>query len=131
MAQVTIYGSSDDLIEVEGDFGDEYLAYDCWKYLHFDDGTVIKGGYALVPGKGWQFEVVKPGTAIVAELEPVFDDGDHYTDRLQLTGDITCVACFESQDGPTESEILQFFDDLDPRDYDLEKLTAAHRQLTA
>lgn len=50
MKTVTIYGASDDLIEVEGDLlieveGDlqeEFTAYEEWKYLHFDDGTVVK-----------------------------------------------------------------------------------------
>jgi hypothetical protein len=129
MAKVLIYGASDDLIEVEGDITDEFGAYDKWKYVHFDDGTVVKAGYALVPDKGWSIEVVKLGDGAATEvLEPTMDDGQHYTDRLSLTGNFTSCQCYSSPEGPTREEMIEALADMDWRclkDADLRPVFAA------
>lgn len=110
MAKVLIHGASDDLIEVddiEGHAGDEFSAYDCWKYVHFDDGTVVKAGYDQVPDKGWVFEVVKLGEgATVNVLEPEMEDGRHYSDQLQLEGNFTTSHCYGMADGPAHEELM-------------------------
>lgn len=122
MKTVLIYGRSDDLIEVEGNFCDEFSAYCCWAYLHFGDGTVVKVGYDQVPDKGWHIEIVTAGTA-TAEFEPAeFEDGSHYTDRLRLTGDgVQRCECWETKDGPSLEDVEKWLESLDISACSLEK----------
>lgn len=128
MGTVTIYGASDDLIEVDGAIREEFSAYGEWRYLHFDDGTVIRGGYGLVPNRGWHFEVVRRGTAAIEVLEPICDNGGHYTDQMRLTG-VASVECWSGPDGPTRADLVAFFENLDARDYTDAALLAAYRAL--
>lgn len=130
--KVLIYGYSDDLIEVEGDFGDEFPAYNCWKYLHFNDGTIVKVGYAMEPGKGWHIEIEKMGTSATPKfLIPKMDGDEHYSDHLELEGDdLTSVECWGSFDGPTADDMLTFWEDFDSRDYKTAVLIKAYRVLT-
>jgi len=122
MKSVEIYGRSDDLIEVDGDGGDEFGAYSGWWYLHFSDGTVVKMGYDQVPDKGWHIEIVTAGTATSTVLVPEFDGDDHYTDRLRLDGDdLGQVDCWQTEDGPSGGDIENWFDNLTLTDYPIEK----------
>lgn len=86
---VTVYGASDDLIEVEGDVEEEYNVYDGVKRLTFSDGTVLSIEYA---GKGvWRIEPVLPGNASLNIVKAPEDDEDNYSDRATLDGDIRWV----------------------------------------
>jgi len=129
MPSVLIYGQSDDLIEVDGEFEDEFDAYGCWRYLHFADGTVVRCGYDLVDEKGWDVSVVKSGTAIAEELEPELDDDEHYTDRLRLTGDILPVRCWSDPDGPTETDVEEWCERVDLTEFTSEQLLQVMRVL--
>ncbi|GAG46211.1 unnamed protein product [marine sediment metagenome] len=62
-------------------------------------------------------------------MPPQYDSGYHYTDRLQLTGDISSVECWRSMEGPTVGDLEQFFEHFEVGDYRLDKLTAAYRAL--
>jgi len=128
---VTITGHSDDCIEVEGAIREEFYALDEWAYLHFNGGTIVKVGYALVPEKGWHVEVVRLGGGVTAkQLEPILEDGDHYRDRLKLTGGGLCsVKCWGSEDGPTGGDMEAFWDGFDQRDYSDKQLVAAYHAL--
>ncbi len=132
---VIVYGASDDLIELEGDIRDEFSALECWRYLHFSEGTIVKIGCDLMPGKCWHVEVVRKGAAEATVLEPKFDDGGHYTDRLQLDFPTDLpkpsVECWVTMDGPDDSDMENFWDDFDSRDYSLDKLVTAYRALRA
>lgn len=80
-----IYGSSDDLIEFEGDFVGEVGAYETDKAEHgvlvvVSDGTILevkygKGGEAI-----WEVKVIKQGS-LFKSIDPCTDeDADPYSD---------------------------------------------------
>ncbi len=130
---ITICGASDDIIEIDGDFSEEFNAYHCWKYVHFNDGTIVKGGYSQVPDKGWVFEVVQLGEETryqwldpkLERLDPKLDDVIHFSDRLQLCGQIFAAACWKNVDGPSDDEIEEHFEDLSSYGYTAAKLREA------
>lgn len=61
-----IYGTSDDLIEFEGDIYDEIGAYMAQgKGLLLSDGTVLECSYPKAPGLGvWGFNVLHAGSLL-------------------------------------------------------------------
>jgi hypothetical protein len=130
-----IYGRSDDLIEVEGDVRNEFVSYEVMQYLHvFGAGqlTVVKIGYDVVPDKGWHIEVVSTSLrdgACVCE-NPDMDDGEHYSDRLVINDQVTCVECWGSANGPTRNDMDFWFSSFEARHYPLARLVAAYRALT-
>ena len=128
MAKVTIYGHSDDCIEVEGDVREEFDAYEGYRWLHFNDGTIVNIGYDQMPDKGWDISVVKLGAGTKANvLEPEMQDGDHYTDRLELVGKIKSVKCRRNGGGTlTDGELEDFFENFSWRDYTVKQLVAAY-----
>ena len=84
---VTLYGTSDDLIEIEGDIREEFGVYgDDENYVGFSDGTVARIAYN--DDGCWEIRVVVTG-ASAHEHTPHDNDETTYTDRLTLTGDIT------------------------------------------
>lgn len=90
---ITIYGASDDLIEIEGEIREEFDSYQgCadnhGQHLACSDGTLLS---VLYDQDGcWRFHRVTAGSADFAKTEGD-PDGD-YTDRVTLTGDIRWVA---------------------------------------
>lgn len=90
MSTVTIYGESDDLIELDGDLYEEISpGYEAdTTVLSFSDGTVLTISY--VSGF-WRINTIVKGTATLEKVEGT-DDEDDYSDRVTLTGDIQwCV----------------------------------------
>jgi hypothetical protein len=84
--RVTIYGASDDLIEIEGDLREEFNAdSDELNYLSFGDGTVLGIEY----GKGgfWRINRLVTGHAAFEKREGADADSD-YSDRVTLDGDL-------------------------------------------
>ena len=85
---VTVYGASDDLIEVEGDINEEFNPRSdddgALSYLAFSDGTVLSVEY----GKGgiWRVNRVVTGSATYWKVDGTDTDGD-YTDGVTLGGD--------------------------------------------
>jgi hypothetical protein len=132
MNKVKIFGRSDDLIEVEGTFEDEFNPpWLNWGYLHFDEGTIVKAGYDLVEGKGWHIEVVKHGAAVAKMLDPELDDGDHYTDVLELSCEsgLTSAKCWGTPEGPSDDDIEDFFGRFHASEYCAETLREVMRIL--
>lgn len=90
--KLTIYGASDDLIEIEGDLREEfYLISDHEpSYLSFSDGTCLSVNY---DNEGiWRFNIKFKGTAEVEKIECVEEnDDDGYSDIIHITGDIKYV----------------------------------------
>lgn len=88
---ITIFGASDDLIEVEGDISEEFnLANDespC--YLAFSDGTVLK----IVYGKDgiWTIRKIAHGTTIATLIQCTGEDDSIYSDTMTLDGNIKWV----------------------------------------
>lgn len=91
MATVEISGSSDDLIEVEGDILEEFSACDEAKYLAFSDGTVLKIEYTN--GGLWRIVRFREGTSKYEKYFEATDPDDDYSDRVRLEGDIAWVVC--------------------------------------
>ena len=81
-ATVTVYGHSDDLVEIEGDLDKEFnlnSGNEC--ALIFDDGTVVKLTYT----GAWIIDVLAQGPGLTFEkVENDGVDSDNYTDRVTL-----------------------------------------------
>ena len=89
---VTIYGSSDDLIELEGGISEEFTyplnhGSDCdGVLLAFGDGTLLRMIYD--EDGVWRITVLIKGTASLSKTEGEVGADDNYTDRLTLVGDL-------------------------------------------
>lgn len=84
MHSVTIYGASDDLVEVEGDVREEFSAYeDGYRFLAFGDGSLVRLNYT---DEGcWEVRVEVLGAGTAQSLDTHDGDTTTYTDRLTLT----------------------------------------------
>jgi len=86
---LTIYGSSDDLIEIEGDVKEEFGHYwagnqegpDYHLYLAVSDGTLLRIRYD--EDGVWRFTLVSAGASTISKDEGTPDSG---TDRVHLNG---------------------------------------------
>ena len=86
--KVRVYGSSDDLVEVEGDLSEEF---DGDKVnLIFGDGTQLLVWYG---NDGcWHITRAKEGTATYTKVFTATDsNSDSYSDRVELEGDLISV----------------------------------------
>lgn len=94
---ITVYGSSDDLIEVEGDIREEFAALDGYTeeddeggLLAFSDGTVLRVGFS--PAGIWRITpVVLPKPEALTVALAVEGDDDNYSDRATLDADVSWV----------------------------------------
>lgn len=90
---IVVYGSSDDIISIDGDFEEEFYCYHAEEdetdptYLAFSDGTLLTVHYDTTGI--WRFGLVKEGTSDFTKEEGM-DDSFH-SDRITLDGDITWV----------------------------------------
>lgn len=92
MAQVTIYGASDDLIEVDGDLSEEFsLPGDDKAILAFGDGSVLAVNYDEFGV--WRIHRILTGSALYEHDEDPGNDESRYSDRVTLTGDLRWVLC--------------------------------------
>jgi len=109
MQTVTVYGASDDLIEIEGDIRDEISAdSDMPCKLAFSDGTVLNVVYD--EDGCWRVTRIAAGTAAMQKIEAEGSDTDNYSDRVTLNGDIKwvvagyCITKVEPTSGVAEME---------------------------
>lgn len=92
---VTVYGSSDDLIEVEGDLTGEFYTLQRigddgnGSLLAFSDGTVLRIAYG--DGGVWRITPVQVRNGDVEIVQCPEGDEDNYSDRATLLGDIKWV----------------------------------------
>lgn len=87
MSTITVYGASDDLIEVDGDIHEEFGAYESGitrRVLAVSDGTLLQITYGEHDAC-WRIAPLRHGTAKYKKTEGT-EDGD-YTDRVTLAGD--------------------------------------------
>lgn len=92
---VTIYGASDDLIEVEGDLREEFVHYSNDAepaYLAFSDGTLLSVVYGGGKEAFWRIAPIRYGAAKYT-LHQATDEDKDYSDRVTLDGDIQWVVC--------------------------------------
>lgn len=77
-----IYGTSDDLIEFEGDIYDEIGAYEAQdKGILLSDGTVLECSYSKTPDLGvWGFKLIRAGSLFDRIEECNDEDAEVYSD---------------------------------------------------
>lgn len=89
---VTVYGASDDLIEVEGDIREELpWDYSGPAYLGLSNGVVLRIQYGHVSGV-WRIAPVA-GADLVQVTQCPENDEDNYSDKATVTGDVAWVVC--------------------------------------
>lgn len=86
---IIISGASDDLIEIDGDFKEEYYYNENGNYLIFSDGSVIEVNYTN--GGIWRLERIIEGSAEFKRKKAVSADSDEYSDIVTLIGQISWV----------------------------------------
>lgn len=119
---VTIYGASDDLVEVCGDVPgcDEYGSFDSDKYVEFSTGDVVHVAY---DGTWTTTHHVVSGKLKVNihQCDHSDDNDGDYTDQMELTGNIKWVRAwdrwpYESDD--IRDKVEQTLSNLEMRDLD-------------
>jgi hypothetical protein len=91
-ATTTIYGASDDLIEVEGLVTEEFSYHereDEPSFIAFSDGTVVRIEYT--DAGVWRIAPVRRGRGTLHIEQAPEDDEKNYTDRATLIGDVEWV----------------------------------------
>lgn len=87
---ITVYGASDDLIEIDGDLNEEFPhrnAEDA--ILGFSDGTLLRIGYT--PNGVWRISPIVRGSADLTIEQAPEDDESNYSDRATLSGAVWVV----------------------------------------
>lgn len=92
---IKVRGTSDDLIELEGDIREEFYADEDGNYLAFSNGVALRIHYTT---EGvWRITKVREGSAGAtiqyAEDFEGFDDGDSYSDVAEVIGNVKWVIC--------------------------------------
>jgi hypothetical protein len=85
----TVYGASDDLIEIEGGIYEEFTYRDdegTGELVAFGDGTVLRVTYTH--DGVWRIAPVARGTATLSIVQAPEGDEHNYSDRATLTGDL-------------------------------------------
>jgi hypothetical protein len=86
---ITVYGASDDLIEVEGDITEEFDIDGGGPLLAFSDGTVLQIEWTRVGI--WRITPLIKGTGVLTITQAPLDDDRDRTDRAVLDADIRWV----------------------------------------
>jgi len=88
--KITIYGESDDLIEIEGDITEEFDACEDNTYIGCSDGTLLSIVY---DSDGfWRINVLVYGACKFSKTQATDEDRD-YSDKVTLEGDIKWLTC--------------------------------------
>jgi hypothetical protein len=93
MAQLIIYGTSDDLIEVEGAIDEEFPAPqqgdETGGYVAISDGTLLSITYTNVGF--WKISVISLGGQTALIMAKATDLDNDYSDKVILNGDFSWV----------------------------------------
>lgn len=97
---VTIYGASDDLIEIEGDITDEYPASENGDAIHLSNGFVFSivydnDGFWRISALSWPDDVTWTHHAAT-------DIDDDYSDVVTVDGHVTDVVITPIPDRPSQ-----------------------------
>ena len=86
---IWVSGSSDDLVEIEGDWEDEIGCYGGVVEIGFDDGTQLEMKYS---DQGtWKAKVLKKGKAD-SKIEKLVENDDYYSDLFTIdTGGVVSL----------------------------------------
>ncbi len=97
--KITIYGASDDLIEVEGDIEEEFTApkeatdeKHQGAFIAVSDGSLFRITYGARGEGTWRITPVVKGSARYTKIEASSEDSREYSDRVTLEGDIRWVS---------------------------------------
>lgn len=115
MNTVTIYGSSDDLIEVEGDISEEF-GHDNG-FLFFDDGTIVQVEYNN--GGVWRINIIEGPAKIKSHQQPC--GPEEYSEKMTLEGEFKTVDCFRNNP-PDRDDFSERLDDFTPSDFSCDQL---------
>lgn len=88
---VTVYGASDDLVEIEGDIREEFgfpWPDDASVFLGFSNGVVLR----VTRPNVWRIAPVA-GADLVQVVQCPEDDEDNYSDRATVSGRVAWVVC--------------------------------------
>lgn len=90
---ITVYGHSDDLIEVEGAISEEFTYTDpdepgIGDLLAFSDGTILRIEYTVAGT--WRITPVVHGSAELS-IQQTSESSDGYSDVATLVGDVRWV----------------------------------------
>jgi hypothetical protein len=91
---ITVYGASDDLIEVDGDIREEFpwqapgYGQPSGDFLAFSDGTVLRIAFDPDSSGNWRITPLAHGAAKLTITQTADEES---TDRADLDGDITWV----------------------------------------
>lgn len=100
---LTVYGASDDLVELDGDFSEEISAIDSTTLLAFGDGTLLEVKYAI---EGvWRIRRVFAGSAEYNHDEDPGNDENRYS-RVTLKGDLRWCLASVVDDGDSADAVL-------------------------
>ena len=86
---ITVYGASDDLIEVEGDIREEFDIDGGGELFAFSDGTIIQVEWTKVGV--WRITSMVKGSGELTIVQAPVDDDRDRTDRATLHADIRWV----------------------------------------
>ena len=86
----TIYGASDDLIEIEGDISEEFAAYDLDEdaVIGASNGVLLRVRYD--DDGVWRLAPIRGADRVTITVAPV-DDDDNYSDRVVITDPVEWV----------------------------------------
>ena len=85
---IKVYGCSDDLVEIEGNFNDEIGCYNRNVRIAFRDGTKILVGYGKPGLVVWRIEVERQGTAPQKLTVCEDEDAEIYSDIFEIDSPI-------------------------------------------
>lgn len=87
---ITLYGYSDDLIELDGDISEEFnpAKGTDGDLVAFSNGVVLRIRYRTC----WRIELVH-GQGLVEIVPCPEDDPENYSDRATITGPVEWVIC--------------------------------------
>lgn len=110
VVQIRIYGASDDLIEIDGDFREEFSFYsDDPGVLALSDGTLLQMQYAPGIEGVWKITPLHFGSAEVVEQTIGHEGGDIYSDTITLKGVIEWIVLSPEADKyykiPTDNKV--------------------------
>lgn len=88
--KITIYGASDDLIEIEGDITEEFDACGDGTYIGCSDGTLLFIDYNR--HGFWRINILSSGTSKITRTDGT-DENNDYSDKVTLEGDIKWLTC--------------------------------------
>jgi hypothetical protein len=101
-ATVTVYGASDDLVELTGAIYDEFGCFATrGGILTFNEGTKLRINYGPDGTGCWRIERIAEGSASYTHTPADGEDTDNYSDRVTLRGDLRSVR-FRKAKAPTK-----------------------------